>query len=278
MSLEARDISFSYVPGRPIFHDVNLVVDPGERVALTAPSGRGKTTLCRVLSGYLRPDAGTVLVDGVELSRARAARSGVPVVRTRGARAARDGVPAARAQGARDGVPAAPGSRGSRQRGLRPVQLIWQHPEQAFDPLLRLGRSLAEGVPQRAAARAGASSGAGSLGAARSAAAHSAAARLEAVCETGLLERFGIREAWLDRFPHELSGGELMRFCIVRALIAEPRYLVCDEMTAMLDAVTQAELWREVVAIASERSMGIVLVSHSPALVDRVATRAFSLA
>lgn len=278
MSLEARDISFSYVPGRPILHDVNLVVDPGERVALTAPSGRGKTTLCRVLSGYLRPDVGTVLVDGIELSRARAARSGVPVMRTRGARAARDGVPAARAQGARDGVPAAPGSRGSRQRGPQPVQLIWQHPEQAFDPLLRLGRSLAEGVPQRAAARAGGSSGAGSLGAAAHSATHSAAARLEAVRDTGLLERFGIREAWLDRFPHELSGGELMRFCIVRALIAEPRYLVCDEMTAMLDAVTQAELWREVVAIASERSMGIVLVSHSPALVDRVATRAFSLA
>lgn len=265
MSLEARDISFSYVPGRPILHDVNLVVDPGERVALTAPSGRGKTTLCRVLSGYLRPDAGTVLVDGVEVSRARAARGGVPVVRTRGARAARDG------------VPAAPGSRGSRLRGPRPVQLIWQHPEQAFDPLLCLGRSLAEGVPPQASARAGASSGAGSLGAARSAAAHSAAARLEAVRDTGLLERFGIREAWLDRFPHELSGGELMRFCIVRALIAEPRYLVCDEMTAMLDAVTQAELWREVLAIASERSMGIVLVSHSPALVDRVATRLFRL-
>lgn len=244
MSLEARDISFSYVPGRPILHDVNLVVDPGERVALTAPSGRGKTTLCRVLSGYLRPDAGAVLVDGIELSRARAARSGVP---------------------------AAPGSRGSRLRGPRPVQLIWQHPEQAFDPLLRLGRSLAEGVPPRVAARASGSSGAGSLGA------RSAAARLEAVRDTGLLERFGIREAWLDRFPHELSGGELMRFCIVRAFIAEPRYLVCDEMTAMLDAVTQAELWREVVAIASERSMGIVLVSHSPALVDRVATRLFRL-
>lgn len=265
MSLEARDISFSYVPGRPILHDVNLVVDPGERVALTAPSGRGKTTLCRVLSGYLRPDAGAVLVDGVELSRARAARSGVPAVRTRSARAARDG------------VPAASGSRGSRLRGPRPVQLIWQHPEQAFDPLLRLGRSLAEGVPPRAAARAGGSSGAGSLGAARPAAAHSSVARLEAVRETGLLERFGIREAWLDRFPHELSGGELMRFCIVRALIAEPRYLVCDEMTAMLDAVTQAELWREVIAIANEWSMGIVLVSHSPALVDRVATRLFRL-
>lgn len=252
MSLEARDISFSYVPGRPILHDVNLVVDPGERVALTAPSGRGKTTLCRVLSGYLRPDAGTVLVDGVELSRARAARSGVPVVRTRGARATRDDVPAARAQGARNGVPAASGSRGSRQRGPRPVQLIWQHPEQAFDPLMRMGRSLDE--------------------AARPYAARGPAARAAA-----LLGRFGIRDAWLERFPHELSGGELMRFCIVRALLAEPRYLVCDEMTAMLDAVTQAEIWHEVLSIAGERDMGLVLVSHSPALVERLATRTFGL-
>ena len=244
MSLEARDISFSYVPGRPILHDVNLVVDPGERVALTAPSGRGKTTLCRVLSGYLRPDAGTVLVDGVELSRARAARSGVPAVRTRSARAARDG------------VPAASGSRGSRLRGPRPVQLIWQHPEQAFDPLMRMGRSLDE------AARPYAARGPAARAAARAA---------------GLLGRFGIRDAWLERFPHELSGGELMRFCIVRALLAEPRYLVCDEMTAMLDAVTQAEIWHEVLSIAGERDMGLVLVSHSPALVERLATRTFGL-
>lgn len=229
MSLEARDISFSYVPGRPILHDVNLVVDPGERVALTAPSGRGKTTLCRVLSGYLRPDAGTVLVDGVELSRARAARSGVP---------------------------AAPGSRGPRLCGPRPVQLIWQHPEQAFDPLMRMGRSLDE------AARPYAARGPAARAAARAA---------------GLLGRFGIRDAWLERFPHELSGGELMRFCIVRALLAEPRYLVCDEMTAMLDAVTQAEIWHEVLSIAGERDMGLVLVSHSPALVERLATRTFGL-
>ena len=63
----------------------------------------------------------------------------------------------------------------------------------------------------------------------------------------------------------------------MRALLAEPRYLICDEMTAMLDAVTQAELWRSVLAIADERRMGIVLVSHSPALVRRLATRVVPL-
>ncbi|WP_019238714.1 MULTISPECIES: ABC transporter ATP-binding protein [Enorma] len=223
MSLEAHDVSFSYVPGRTVLERVSLAVEPGERVAIAAPSGAGKSTLCRLLAGYLEPQAGTVLVDGERVD-----------------------------------------AHSARARAPRPVQLIVQHPEQAFDPLARMGRSLVEGVlrPGARGARAGA---------------RSRRAALERARETGLLERFGIRDAWLERLPHELSGGELMRCCIVRALLAEPRYLICDEMTAMLDALTQAELWRAVVAIADERRMGIVLVSHSPALVRRLATRVYPL-
>ena len=225
MSLEARDISFAYVPGRPVLEQVSLAVEPGERVAIAAPSGAGKSTLCRLLAGYLEPQAGAVLVDGERVD-AHAARSRAP----------------------------------------RPVQLIVQHPEQAFDPLTRMKRSLVEGAPR---------AGAGARG--ERAGARSRQASLEHARATGLFDRFGIRDAWLERLPHELSGGELMRCCIVRALLAEPRDLICDEMTAMLDAVTQAELWRSVLAIADERRMGIVLVSHSPALVRRLATRVVPL-
>ena len=46
----------------------------------------------------------------------------------------------------------------------------------------------------------------------------------------------------MDRFPHELSGGELQRFCIARALAAEPRFVIADEMSTMLDALTQAQI------------------------------------
>lgn len=215
MSLTVENVGFSY-PGRaPVLRGVSLAVDPGERVALTAPSGSGKTTLCRLMAGYLPLSEGRIEVDGVEVSRA--------------------------------------GERPYRScRGPRPVQLIWQHPEQAFDPRLTLARSLAEGV-------AGAKDTRGTIEA------------------TGLLERLGVRDAWLDRLPHELSGGELMRLAIVRALLAQPRYLICDEMTAMLDALTQAQIWHEVMAIARERSMGLIVVSHSPALLKRVATRAIPL-
>ena len=56
-------------PGRrvPALHDADLVVEPGETVALTGPSGCGKSTLLAVVLGLLRPDAGTVMLGGVDL-------------------------------------------------------------------------------------------------------------------------------------------------------------------------------------------------------------------
>ena len=92
-----------------------------------------------------------------------------------------------------------------------------------------------------------------------------------------LRELLGIRDAWLSRYPHELSGGELQRFCIARALGAHPSYLIADEVSTMLDAVTQAQIWRALVAEAEARAMGLIFVSHSPALASRLATRVVEL-
>ena len=67
--LEARDITFGYPGAKPLYSGFSLQVEPGERVALQAPSGFGKTTLCRVLAGFERPQAGEVLLDGRLLPR-----------------------------------------------------------------------------------------------------------------------------------------------------------------------------------------------------------------
>lgn len=195
--LEAQNITFGYAKGAPLYKDFSFSVAPGERVALVAPSGAGKTTLCRLLAGCETPQAGAVLVDGVALPK----------------------------------------------RGACPVQLIGQHPERAVDPRMRMRDVLAE---------AGGAS-------------------------ENLVRDLGIRHEWLARFPHELSGGELQRFCIARALAANPRYLIADEISTMLDAVTQAQLWQFLLREVAARNVGLVFVSHSPALTARIATRTVTL-
>ena len=61
MRLEAKNLSFQYDNGnRNILNHLNLTLDSGERLGLTAPSGFGKTTCCKILAGYVKPDEGEV--------------------------------------------------------------------------------------------------------------------------------------------------------------------------------------------------------------------------
>lgn len=129
------------------------------------------------------------------------------------------------------------------KRGICPVQLICQHPEKAINPRWRLRRVLEES---------------GGL-------------------EGEVLDAFGIERAWLDRFPRELSGGELQRFCVARALMSGADYLICDEISAMLDVITQAQIWKLLLEISEERQMGMVVITHNMALADQVCTRIIQL-
>ncbi|SHK01063.1 peptide/nickel transport system ATP-binding protein [Geosporobacter subterraneus DSM 17957] len=127
--------------------------------------------------------------------------------------------------------------------GYQPVQLVFQHPEKAVNSRWRLGDTLKEGwVP-----------------------------------EASLLEALGIEQEWFKRWPNELSGGELQRFCIARALGPKTRFLIADEMTTMLDAITQAQIWHVVLEIAKKQNMGILVVSHEWNLIKRLCSRIIEL-
>lgn len=194
--LEARGLTYEYRKGHPILDNVSLTLQPGEVLGLSAPSGRGKTTLCRILAGYESPLSGEVLVDGKPLPE---------------------------------------------WKGYCPVQLLWQHPEQVLDPRMKMGRTLREaGLP-----------------------------------DSRILQALGIEEQWMDRYPGELSGGEQQRFCIARALGEETRYLLADEMTAMLDLITQAGCWQFLLEETKRRNIGLLVVSHDEALLEKVCQQIF---
>ena len=84
-----------------------------------------------------------------------------------------------------------------------------------------------------------------------------------------LIEAMGIKEGWMNRWPSELSGGELQRFCVIRAL--------ADEMTTMLDAITQAQIWNVVLDYARKNDIGVVVISHEKALVEKICDRVVNL-
>ncbi|WEM41187.1 ATP-binding cassette domain-containing protein [Photobacterium sp. DA100] len=120
-----------------------------------------------------------------------------------------------------------------------PVQWISQSPEFAFNPRWRLSRSLAES--------------------------HNVTGQM--------LARYQVNPAWLKRLPSQLSGGELQRLNIVRALAPSTQYLICDEITAQLDAITQQYIWQVLAADIQQRHLGALVISHSYPLLNNVCDR-----
>ncbi|MFX3636969.1 MAG: ABC transporter ATP-binding protein [Candidatus Pristimantibacillus sp.] len=123
--------------------------------------------------------------------------------------------------------------------GYSPVQMVFQHPEKAVNPRWRMRTIVNEGWQP----------------------------------DEALLQSIGIEQEWMDRRPGELSGGELQRFCIARALGPQTRFLIADEMTTMLDTITQAQIWHAVLAIARERKLGMLVISHERHLLNQVCDR-----
>lgn len=198
MRLEAKNVSFRYREHSPwILREISLSVEKGERVGLVGPSGYGKSTLLRLMGGYLKPASGEILLDGKPLP----------------------------------------------QKSVCPVQLIYQHPEKAINPRWKMKKVLEE----------------------------------SGMFRREIMEALGIEEEWLSRYPRELSGGELQRFCVARSLFEGTQFLLADEMSTMLDVITQAQIWNLVLKEVEQRQLGLLMVTHNRALADRVCQRVVEL-
>ncbi|MFG1496735.1 ATP-binding cassette domain-containing protein [Saccharospirillum sp. HFRX-1] len=92
-----------------------------------------------------------------------------------------------------------------------------------------------------------------------------------------LLSELGLAEALLQRRPSGISGGELQRLAIARVLLLEPVMLFADEATSRLDPVSQKKVIELLLAEVAERGLALLLVTHDPALAERIADQLIRL-
>ncbi|MFQ6370283.1 ATP-binding cassette domain-containing protein [Shewanella sp. YIC-542] len=123
-----------------------------------------------------------------------------------------------------------------------PVQWIIQQPELAFNPRLTMADALAESWRGRDF--------------------------------SALLPLLGVPakeiSRWYHSRPGNLSGGELQRLNILRALVPETRLLICDEITAQLDMLTQQSVWQELRHCASQQGLTLLVISHDRHLLQQL--------
>ncbi|WEX08352.1 ABC transporter ATP-binding protein [Chelativorans sp. AA-79] len=206
--------------GQALVSDLSLSVASGARMGLIGESGSGKSLTALAAIGLLPPDIraeGSVLLDGKEVVGAREE----DLVALRGAVAG----------------------------------TVFQEPLTALDPLMKVGRQVAEPLVRRYRREGG-------------------ALDRRAVDREmrELLERVSLPDIAriANAYPFEISGGQRQRVAIAMALACRPKLLIADEPTTALDVTTQAEILELLSDLVNESGMALLFISHDLPIVAQI--------
>jgi ABC-type glutathione transport system ATPase component len=209
--LEVRGLSVRYPqPGRrrPLtaLDGVDLTVEAGVTMGIVGESGSGKTTVGHVILGLVRPDSGSVVLDGEDITAAGPRR---------------------------------------RRELSRDLQIVFQDPYGSLNPMRTVAQTLEEPLL-----------------------AHLSLTRRQRQDRVaGALERVGLERADAGRYPGSFSGGQRQRIAIARALMLEPKLVVCDEAVSALDLSVQAQVLNLLRSRQQELGLTLLFITHDLAVV-----------
>ena len=206
---QLKNVSNHYQSDDAILQSVTVDIPKYEVTGIMGHSGAGKTTLAKILSGFI-PYAGSIEIEGKELRELLAYE---------------------------------------KQSYYRRVQYLFQNSLLSFNPNQTILKSLEEPLRFMREIK-------------------NQSERIRMIKE--LFTSLELELAWLEKYPHQLSGGQCQRCAIARAILAQPECLICDEITSSLDDTNQEKVIKVLQKVQEETKMTIVFISHNQSLIEAI--------
>lgn len=191
-------------------NDVSFSIETGETFGLVGESGCGKTTVGKSILRLLEPTAGTVTLDGEDITAM---------------------------------------DKETLRRHRTKMQIIFQDPYSSLNPRMTVKALIAEPLLE-----------------------YSMVASKKAVTETvkEVLSTVGLNSRDIEKYPHEFSGGQRQRIMIARALVLNPKLVICDEPVSALDVSVQAQILNLMQDLQEKTGVSYLFIAHGMPVVQHI--------